>query len=91
MKCFDSHRITRWIDQEEDRLKGCSKDVVGLQYVILDMSGKHEMKLFVFLWKIFEQGFCSTNKTKTKQRLEQLIRVVQACLKKSRKTWTEDV
>lgn len=89
---FDSRRITRWIDEEEDKLK-CSTDV-GLQYVILDMSGMHEMELFsLYLFNLSRAFVVLTNiikQNKTKQLLQPLIRVVQACLKKSRRTWTED-
>jgi hypothetical protein len=32
------HRITRWIDEEEERIEGAGK--TSLQYVIMDMTGK---------------------------------------------------
>lgn len=32
------HRITRWIDEEEERIKATGE--TSLQYVIIDMSGK---------------------------------------------------
>jgi len=32
------HRITRWIDEEENRIKATAE--TSLQYVIMDMSGE---------------------------------------------------
>lgn len=41
IKCF-FHRIWRWINEEEDKLKDSS--VTELQYVVLDLSGKLYVK-----------------------------------------------
>jgi hypothetical protein len=35
-------RITRWIDEEEERLEGAGK--TSLEYVIVDMTGKFSIK-----------------------------------------------
>ena len=43
--CYDKmlfHRIWRWINEEEDKLKDSS--VTELQYVVLDLSGKLYVK-----------------------------------------------
>ena len=36
---FNGNRITRWVDEEEDRIKASGGN--SLQYVILDMSGNY--------------------------------------------------
>lgn len=36
------YRITRWIDEEEEKIKGAGS--TSLQYVIVDMTGKFLIK-----------------------------------------------